>query len=74
MTVAESAHRQSSLAFYLARVEQARAEGAAAGLAHVRERCERSEAAWQALADRAQRGERMDAGKSACRQAAGDSL
>ena len=36
-----------------------RAEGEAATLEHVRERCQRSQAAWQALADKAQRGERM---------------
>ena len=47
----------SQLDFYRARVAQARAEGEAATLAHVRERCQRSEAAWQALADRAGRAE-----------------
>ena len=35
----------SNLNFYLARVEQARAEAEAATLDHVRERCRRSEAA-----------------------------
>lgn len=64
----------SNLEFFLARAEQARSEGEAATLEHVRERCRRSEAAWQALADRAQRGERLreaeasrkaDAGKTA---------
>lgn len=49
----------SNLNFYLARVEQARAEAEAATLDHVRERCRRSEAAWTALADRAMRSERM---------------
>ena len=49
----------SQLDFYLARVEQARAEAEAATLDHVRERCRRSEAAWTALADRAMRSERM---------------
>ena len=47
----------SQLDFYLARVEQARAEAEAATLEHVRERCRRSEAAWLALADRAEKGE-----------------
>ena len=47
----------SNLHFYLARVEQAQTEKEATTLAQVRERCERSEAAWQALADRAMRGE-----------------
>lgn len=51
--------RSSNLIFFLARAEQARAEGDAATLEHVRERCRRSEAAWQALADRAERSERM---------------
>ena len=51
--------RASTREFYLARVEQARAEADAATLDHVRERCRRSEAAWQALADKAGIGERM---------------
>ena len=51
--------RSSSLEFYLARAAQARAEGEAATLDCVRERCRRSEEAWQALADRAQRHERL---------------
>jgi len=49
----------SNLNFYLARVEQARAEGEAATLDHVRERCRRSEAAWTALADRAIRSNKL---------------
>ena len=51
--------RSSNLQFFLARAEQARVEGEAATLEHVRERCRRSEAAWQALADRAERSEKM---------------
>ena len=51
--------RSSNLQFFLARAEQARAEGDAATLDHVRERCRRSEAAWQALADRAERSEKL---------------
>jgi len=51
--------RSSNLNFFIARAEQARAEAEAATLAHVRERCRRSEAAWQALADKAQRSERL---------------
>ena len=51
--------RSSSPQFFLARVEQSRVEGDGATLAHVRERCRRAEAAWQALADKAQRSERM---------------
>jgi len=53
--------RGSNLDFFLARVEQARAEAEAATLDHVRERCRRSEAAWAALADRAIRSERLRA-------------
>jgi len=53
--------RSSNLQFFLARAEQARVEGEAATLEHVRERCRRSEAAWQALADRAERSEKMRA-------------
>ena len=51
--------RTSNLQFFLARADQARAEAEAATLEHVRERCRRSEAAWTALADRAQRSELM---------------
>lgn len=49
----------SQLQFYRARVEQARAEGEAATLAHVRERCRRSEDAWTLLASRAERSEKL---------------
>ena len=49
----------SQLDFYRARADQARAEADAATLSHVRERCLRSEAAWQALANRAARAEEM---------------
>ena len=51
--------RSSNLNFFIARAEQARAEAEAATLAHVRERCRRSEAAWQALASKAERSELM---------------
>ena len=51
--------RSSNLEFFLARAAQARAEGEEATLNHVRERCQRSEAAWQALADKARRSERL---------------
>ena len=51
--------RGTNLQFFLARAEQARAEGEAATLDHVRERCRRSEAAWTALADKARRSERL---------------
>ena len=49
----------SNLDFFLASDEQARAEGQEATLDHVRQRCQRSEAAWQALADKAKRSERL---------------
>ena len=49
----------ANLDFFLARAEQARAEGEAATLDHVRERYQRSEAAWQSLANKAERSERM---------------
>jgi hypothetical protein len=51
--------RTTNLDFFLARAEQARVEAEAATLAHVRERCQRSEAAWSALADKARRSERL---------------
>jgi len=51
--------RGTSLQFFLARAEQARVEGEAATLEHVRERCQRSAAAWMALADKARRSERL---------------
>ena len=54
-----ASHRNANLDFYLARAAQARSEADAATLDHVRERCQRSHAAWQALADRAERGEKL---------------
>jgi hypothetical protein len=51
--------RSSSLEFFRARAAEASADAEAATLDHVRERCRRSEAAWTALADRAERSERM---------------
>ena len=51
--------RSSNLEFFRARAAQASADAEAATLDHVRERCRRSEAAWQALADRAERSEKM---------------
>jgi hypothetical protein len=56
--------RNTNLEFYLARAEQARAEAEAATLDHVRERCRRSEAAWQQLADRAERSEQLKAAEA----------
>ena len=53
--------RSSNLEFFLARADQARVEAEAATLDHVRERCRRSEAAWNALADKARRSEELRA-------------
>ncbi|HET7709910.1 MAG TPA: hypothetical protein VFK50_10350 [Sphingomicrobium sp.] len=49
----------SQLDFYRARADQARADADAATLAHVRERCLRSQEAWVQLANRAARAEEM---------------
>jgi hypothetical protein len=51
--------RATSLEFFVARADEARAEAEGATLEHVRERCRRSEAAWTALADKARRSERL---------------
>ena len=51
--------RNSNLELFRTRAAEAHAEADATTLAHVRERCLRSEAAWQALADRAERSERL---------------
>ena len=53
--------RSSNLQFFRARVEQCHAEAEEATLDHVRERCLRSEAAWAALAHKAERSERLRA-------------
>ncbi len=47
----------TQLQFYVARAEQARADAEAATLDNVRDRCLRSEAAWNLLAERAMRTE-----------------
>jgi len=51
--------RSSNLQFFLTRAEEARVEAEAATLDHVRERCRRSEDAWNALADKALRSEQL---------------
>ena len=51
--------RSSNLEFFRARAAQAHADGEAATLDNVRERCRRSEEAWMSLADKAERSERM---------------
>jgi hypothetical protein len=57
--VATAIIRSSSLEFFRARAAEANADAEAATLDHVRERCHRSGAAWSALADKAERTERM---------------
>ena len=44
--------------FYLARAAEARADADSATLSNVRDRCLRSEAAWSAMAARAERSDR----------------
>ena len=53
--------RRATPSFFRPRAAPARADAEAATLDHVRDRCRRSEAAWQALADRAERSEQMRA-------------
>ena len=59
------ATRNTNLEFFLARADQARKDAEAATLVHVRERCRRSEAAWNALAVRAERSEQLKAAEVA---------
>jgi len=63
--------RSSNLQFFRARAEEAHADAEAATLDHVRERCRRSEAAWQALADRAEHSERLRAAEAKRKEEAG---
>jgi hypothetical protein len=56
--------RNTNLEFFLARADQSRKEAEAATLEHVRERCRRSEAAWNALAARAERSEQLKAAEA----------
>jgi len=66
-----AAHRNSNRDFYLARADQARAEAEAATLQHVCERCLRSEAAWTAMAERAERNEKLKAEEAVRKAEAG---
>ena len=63
--------RSSSLEFFRARAAEANADAEAATLDHVRERCRRSEAAWTALADRAQRSEELRVAEAVRKQEEG---
>ena len=50
---------RTNLDFFRARAAEAEADADAATRDHVRARCQRSPAAWQGVADRAERSERM---------------
>lgn len=60
--------RHSDLDTYLKRADQALAEAKASTLDNVRQRCLRAEAAWRAMAARAERAERMRADELARKQ------
>jgi|KBSSwiStaDraftv2_1062776.scaffolds.fasta_scaffold1438429_2 hypothetical protein len=62
--------RHSDLNTYLKRAEQALEEANSASLDNVRQRCLRAEAAWRAMAERAERSERMKADELARKRAA----
>ena len=57
--------RNSTLEFFRAQAEKARADGEVATLDNVRERCRRSEDAWIQLAERAERSEQVKAAEAA---------
>ena len=68
--MSETSIRSSNLQFLRARAAQAHAEAEEATLDHVRERCQRSEAAWAALAHKAERSERLRAEEAKRKEAA----
>ena len=57
--------------FYLARAAEARADAEAATLDNVRDRCRRAEAAWNAMAARSSRTERLRAQNEAAKVGGG---
>ena len=57
----------AQLDFYRARAAEARAEAEAANLENVRQRCLRAASAWEDMADRAARTDRMRARQEADR-------
>ena len=61
--------QHSDLDTYLKRAEQSLADANAATLENVRQRCLRAEAAWRAMADRAERSEKMRADELARKRA-----
>ena len=60
----------SNLDFYLARAAEARADADNASLDNVRDRCLRAAAAWDAMAQRAHRGDTFRAKLAAEKEAA----
>jgi len=60
----------TQLEFYRARAQDARADAEAATLQNVRQRCLRAAAAWEDMADRAARTDRMRARQEADKAAA----
>lgn len=65
------AARSSNIEFFLAQAARAKADGEETTLLNVRERCQRSEAAWAALAAKAKRSERLKAEEVARKAEAG---
>jgi len=59
--------------FYRARATQARVDAEGAMLANVRDRCLRAAAAWEVMADRAHRTDRMRAEQEARKAALAES-
>ena len=64
----------AQLDFYRARAAEARADAEAASLENVRQRCLRAAAAWEDMADRAARTDRMRARQNAEKAAAAAAL
>ena len=62
--------RHTDLETYLKRADQALAEADATTLDNVRQRCLRAEAAWRAMAARAERSARMRADEMARKESA----
>ena len=62
--------RHTDLDTYLTRADQALAEANATTLDNVRQRCLRAEAAWRAMAARAERSAKMRADEMARKEAA----
>lgn len=65
--------RHTDLETYLKRADQALAEADAATLNNVRQRCLRAEAAWRAMAARAERSAKMRARRTGSQGSGGES-